>query len=193
MTGKCTVCNSEHRASVELGLVHGLSQQVLADRFGLSRDAIGRHARTHLTPQAAAAILMAARPTAIDLDALTEQEGSGLLANLVCQRARLSQYAQQAAEKGETAAAIACERVIATNLEITGKLLSKFVLRSEHRYTSITLTPDYLEFRQLLISTLRRFPEAAKAVAEALAQIENKAADGISTKAGPPMIEARPC
>jgi hypothetical protein len=53
----CTVCASEHRHKIDVGLVHGVSQAILADRFNLGKDAIGRHARNHLSPAQRAAIL----------------------------------------------------------------------------------------------------------------------------------------
>jgi hypothetical protein len=40
-------------------------------------------------------------------------------------------------------------------LEITGKLLQRFVLRHEHRHTSILLTPDWMRLRQALVAALR--------------------------------------
>jgi hypothetical protein len=43
-----------------------------------------------------AALLTASQPTAVDLDALHESEGAGLLAQLVAQRGRLQVYAEAA-------------------------------------------------------------------------------------------------
>jgi hypothetical protein len=96
------------------------------------------------------------------------------LANLVAQRARLAQYAEQALADKQTHVAVACERVIASNLEIVGKLLSKFVLRHEHAHSHLLIHPDYLRLRQALVSTLRRHPAAAADVANVLAAIETR-------------------
>jgi hypothetical protein len=188
MAKHCTVCRSEHRAGVELGLVHGLSAAVLADRYGLSKQAIGRHARVHLSPATAAALLMAAKPTEIDLDALTEREGSALLVNLVHQRSRLAAYAEKALADGETTVAVQCERVIASNLEICGKLLSKFVLRHEHHHAHLLIHPDYLRLRQALLAALRPYPDACAAAAAALHALETDGAKDI-TQAERPLLE----
>ena len=182
MARHCTVCQSEHRPQVELGLVHGLSAQTLATRFGLSKDAIGRHARRHLSPATAAAILTASNPTAIDLDALTEREGSALLANLVVQRARLAETARTAAESGELGTAVAAERAIGANLETTGKLLQRFVMRRETVSTHLLLSPDWLATRATILRALAAFPEAGRAVADALIAMEK-------ATVAPPMIE----
>jgi tRNA 2-selenouridine synthase SelU len=179
MSRQCTICRSEHRAAVELGLVSGVSQQVLADRYSLSRDAIKRHARAHLSPSQAAAILLATQPNAIDLEQLTETEGSSLLANLVCQRARLSQLAERAVSEGELGVANALERTILVNLEVVGKLLSKFVMRHESRTINVCLTPEYTEVRRLLTRVLARFPDAQRAVADEIRKIEANAVEAM--------------
>src|SRR5690242_7762424 len=93
----CTICTHEKRVSIELGVTHGVSAAVLAQRFGCSKHAILRHAKGHLSPAQRAALLSATKPTAIDLDKLRVTESEGLLHALVGQRARLHGYAEVAA------------------------------------------------------------------------------------------------
>lgn len=197
-TGRtCTVCASDKRHIVEIGLAYGLSYQSLADRYDLSKDAIGRHAREHLTPQVRAALLAAQAPADIDLDRLRESESEGLLAHLVAQRARLLQVSQVALEGGDVKAMVAAEGAIGTNLALGAKLLGHLVNRIDVRHSSVLLTPDYLRLRHALLSALRGFPEAAKAVGEALARLESDAAKDITDEAAkgralPPVIEHEP-
>jgi hypothetical protein len=186
MSRQCTICASAHRSAIELGLVSGVSQQTLADRFSLSRDAIKRHSARHLSPSQAAAILLATQPSAIDLEALTEKEGSSLLANLVCQRARLSQLAERAVSEGDLGVANALERTVLSNLETVGRLLSKFVMRHESRTINVCLTPEYTEVRRLLTQVLARFPDAQRAVADEIRKIE---AGAIEAMTAPKQIE----
>jgi hypothetical protein len=124
-----------------------------------------------------AAILMASKPEEIDLDALTEREGSNLLANLVHQRARLGQYAEKALVDGQTA--VACERVIGQNLETCGKLLQRFIVRHEHS-SHLLMHPEYIRLRSTLVQTLRQFPDAAAAVARALHALDQDAVQAIT-------------
>lgn len=182
MARRCTVCASDARPQIEIGLVSGVSTQVLADRFGLSKDSVGRHARNHLTPSQAAALLMASQPEAIDLDQLTEREGSNLLLNLVHARARLAEYGRAAAEGGLLGAAIQAERAVTANLEVTGKLLSKFVLRSEHRTVNLHLSADYLDLRAKLIAAIAPFPQVRDAVTKALTEADLAVAKQIEGK-----------
>jgi hypothetical protein len=126
------------------------------------------------------------------LEALQVSESAGLLSQLVTQRARLQTHSELAAELGDVRSAVACERAITSNLELVGKLLGQLVQRHEVRSTSILISADYLEVRAALVSALQPYPEAARAVATALHQLESKAASDITASKRPIMIEARP-
>jgi hypothetical protein len=192
LSKKCTICTHGHRSQIEIGLVHHVPMRVLAQRFGVSPDALHRHRHNHSSPQVAAAILAAQKPTEIDLEALQSSESEGLLAQLIAQRARLQVYADQISDVGDYKGAAAIERAVTTNLELTAKLLGQLVQRHEVRSTSLLVSPDYLQLRAVLVNALRPFPEAARAVGSALHELESQAAQDIATNASkrPPMIEA---
>lgn len=179
----CTVCESDKRHSVELGLVHRVPARVLSARFSLSKDAILRHARNHLTPVQRAALLAHAKPQPIDLDALRTTEGEGLLAQLVAQRARLQLHSETAATLGDARGAVAAENAITANLALVGKLLGMLATQHHVTHTNLLISPDYLRLRQTLVDALRPFPEAARAVSAALALMESEAATDITAKA----------
>lgn len=191
----CTVCAHEKRHQIEIGLVHGVSGRVLGERFDLSKDAILRHARNHLSPQVRAGILAAQAPSAIDLDALRASESEGLLSQLVVQRARLQQQGDLAISLGDVSGCVAVEGKITANLALTGKLLGTLVSRHEVSHSSVLLTPDYLKLRQALLLALRPFPDAARAVGAALHLLESDAATDITARAArpaPKVIEHEP-
>jgi hypothetical protein len=179
----CTICQHERRHQIELALVHRVSCRILAARFEVSRDALRRHRRNHLSPQHAAALLAAQKPTDIDLEALQASESEGLLAQLVAQRARLQTYAEQALELGDTKAAVAVERSVIANLELVAKLLGQLVQHHEVRSTSILISADYLALRQAIVTALLPYPEAARAVGAALHALESQAASTIKADA----------
>ena len=54
---KCPVCSHRDLAAINLGLARGVSCPALAKRFELSKDALNRHARAHLTPQMRARLI----------------------------------------------------------------------------------------------------------------------------------------
>jgi hypothetical protein len=173
-----------------------LSHRALSLRFECSADAIGRHAKAHLSPVQRAALLTASQPTAIDIETLSATESAGLLAQLVAQRGRLQVYAEAAAELGDVKAATSAESVILSNLATVGKLLGTLVQRHDVRHSSILISPDYLRLRSVLVDTLRAFPAAALAVGRALHTMEADAARDITERANkgrvPVLIEHAP-
>jgi hypothetical protein len=179
----CTVCQSAHRHQVDIGLTHRVPARVLAARFTLSRDAIHRHAKSHLSPVQRASILAHKKPQAIDLDALRVSESEGLLSALVGQRARLQGHAEAAADQGDARAAVSAEGAITANLTLVAKLLGQLAVQHNVTHTSILISADYLALRAALVDALRPFPEAARAVGAALVRLEASAAETITAAA----------
>jgi len=189
---KCTVCAHERRHQIDIGLVHQVAARVLAERFGLSKDSIHRHAANHLTPAMRAAILAARKPSEIDLDALRADESEGLLAGLVGQRARLLVKADFAAELGDVKGSVAAENAILANYTLVGKLLGQLTQTIDVRHTNLLVSPDYLRLRSALVTALRPFPEAARAVGAALHRLEADAAVDITNAAAKRKGRAEP-
>ncbi|MGJ4928723.1 hypothetical protein ACQR1I_13620 [Bradyrhizobium sp. HKCCYLS2038] len=191
---KCSICSHKSRHQIEIGLAHGISHEALARRFNVSHDAIGRHAKNHVTPAMRAAILTAQAPSKIDLAELQATEQEGLLSQLVHQRARLQQLAAMAGDYGDVGAAINAEGKITANLALVGKLLGMIVQRHDVRSTNLLVSADYLAIRQVLVETLRPFPDAARAVGAALHRLETDAAAAITqaTRPAPKVIDVTP-
>jgi len=179
----CGVCAHAARHQIDLGLVHRVPARVLGIRFNLSKDALLRHARNHLSPVQRAALLSAVKPTEIDLEKLRTSESENLLAQLVAQRARLQQQSEAAAEMGDTRGAIAAESAILSNLVVVGKLLGQLVQHHSVTHSSLLISPDYLRLRSVLVDALRPYPDAARTVSAALHRLESDAARDISAAA----------
>jgi hypothetical protein len=183
---KCTVCTSDHRHRIEVGLVSGCSARFLADKFGLSKDALHRHAANHLTPQIRAGILAARKPSEVDLEALRADESAGILSQLVTQRARLLSHGDEAAKIGDVRACVSVETAITANLQLVAKLLGQLVQVHDVRTTNLLISADYLKLRSALVGALRPFPAARAAVVAVIQKLESDAAIDISAAAGNP-------
>jgi hypothetical protein len=183
---QCSVCASSARHQVDIGLAHKIASRVLAQRFGLSRDAIQRHAQNHLSPATKAAILTARKPSEIDLEALRVSESEGLLCQLVASRARLQQLAELSLELGDIKGAVAVEGAVTSNLALVGRLLGQLVTQHNVTTTSILISADYLALRAAIVAALRPYPEAARAVGRALHALESEAAEDIARRAQEP-------
>jgi hypothetical protein len=188
----CTICRHPRRHQIEIGLTHRVPMRALAIRFSCSPDALQRHKQNHLTPQMMAAILAAQKPSEVDLEALQRSESEGILAQLVTQRARLQQQSDLALELGDAGGAVAAERAITNNLELVAKLLGTLVTRHSVTRTSILISADYLQLRQSIVTALRPYPEAARAVGAALHGIEANAAKDITERKRPLVLEGAP-
>jgi hypothetical protein len=175
-------------------LVHRVPVRVLAKRFAVSKDAIGRHRRNHMTPQMVAAMLTAQRGLdPVQLEELQRRESEGLLGSLVVQRARLGTLSELCFTEGELHAAVAVERAVTANLELVSRLLGQLVTHHQVTHTSVLLTPDYIKLRHTIINALKPYPDAARAVGAALAVLEQEAAEDIKQAKTPLLLESNPC
>jgi hypothetical protein len=123
------------------------------------------------------------------LEALERSEAEGILPQLVAQRAQLQGHIELATSLGDARSALMAESRITANLELVAKLLGQLVQRHETTHTSILLSPDYIRLRQILVETLRPYPEIAAKVAAALRAIESDAAKTIAESKRPLVIE----
>ena len=174
-TETSSISRHEERAAIERGIALGTPLRLLAKRYGVSKDALHRHKRK-LPPQLKAAMLAQSLRPEVDLDKLRVTEGEGLLANLAAQRAKLllMQDAAQESEQFQLATHISAQ--IHRNLELVGRYLGEFAQHHVVSNVSVLVSPQYLELRGALLRALGPFPEAKRAVADALHRIESDAA-----------------
>jgi hypothetical protein len=157
-----------------------VSITALSRRYGVSTDSLYRHQRAHLPPTLRAQLL-AGPDLAVDLDKLKETESQSLLANLVALRHRLFASLDAAEEHDDGFRITQVSAQLHRNLELTGKLLGDLGV-GHTNVTNVLILPAYVELRVALVNALRGFPEAARAVAVTLHQIESKAAADIKPK-----------
>jgi hypothetical protein len=177
---KCKTCNHRERAAIDLALARGVSVRALATRYGLTRDSLYRHQRQHLPAQLRAKLLSGAPDLgSVDLGALRETESQSLLAHLVAIRGRLLGSLDIAEEHGDGGMLARIASQLHENLALTGRLVGTLTSGSTN-VTNVLVMPQYVELRVSLVNALRPFPEAARAVAGVLHQIEAKAAADIT-------------
>ncbi len=169
----------------------GIPMAQIGRRYGYSTEAIHRH--RHRMPQQLKAAIVAAtlKPKEADLDRLRIEESEGILGNLAHQRARLLICQDQCMEQGAANQVAYLSNVIHKNIELVGRYVGLFGQHHVSTSVNITLSEDYLRLRQALTLALRPFPEARRAVAEALHRIEEEASKQIlnphrDAQRGPP-------
>jgi hypothetical protein len=143
-------------------LLAGASYQAVADRFGLTKAAVGRHVHSHLTP---AAVRLADSERAPDLVGKVE----GLLADVEA-------VLDTAKAKSQGAAMLAAIREARPTIELLAKLTG--ALRGEGTNVTINVatSDEWRHIRSVLTEALAPFPAASAAVSAALLGVEDASA-----------------
>ena len=186
------VCDSEHRARLELALSKHVSYEKLSRKFGLSKDAIGRHRRNHMPPALLASLQAYGKPTAVDLDKLKETESEGLLQHIASQRGRLWSGIEVCEEMEDWNASARFHGQLTANLNLTAKILGEIETGNRLTINQLVVSSEYLTLRSALVRALSPYPEARRAVSEVLRQLEGEQPHitGIPANAEPRPIES---
>ena len=154
---RCTICNHPARPQIDLAIATGLSKRAVAERFGVSRDAVWRHAQAHLTAEMRAAL--ATKLLQREGDTLLE-EGAGVTEALKAIRGPLFGLFLAAVDTGDSKAAVALAGRLHENLALVAKLTGELVPHAGTSITTILLSPDFQRLRGELVGVLAHYPEA---------------------------------
>jgi hypothetical protein len=172
MGRRCSICDHPNRPEIELAVSRRVGVRQIAQKWGVSMWAISRHALNHLPPQVRSALAATGLPSPLDLDALRKSESEGLLQTLVNQRARLFRLLDAAEEVCDLKAATSVHGRITDNVALVAKLLGEITTHSQTTVNQLVVSPEYLTLRSKLLVALAPFPEARRAVARALQDLE---------------------
>lgn len=160
MPRTCTVCTHPQRAAIEKCLVDSVPFRIIASRFGTSTTALQRHKGEHLPSHVAQA-----------KQAEEVANADDLLVQIKALRNKAIGILQKAEASGDFRTALQgireARNCIETLLEIEGKLDRRPTL-------NLTVSPEWVEVRTVILGSLRDHPEAATAVAAALIQAEGR-------------------
>jgi hypothetical protein len=168
----CHVCEHPRRSEIELAIARRVGYRQIEQKFGPSIYSLHRHRRGHMPPQLLVALETTALPTVVDLDALRKSESEGLLMTLVTQRARLFQLLDTAEQCGDLKAAATIHGRILDSVGMVARLLGEISTHSSTTVNQLLVAPEYLTLRAGLIRALRPFPDARRAVAAVLRELE---------------------
>ncbi len=155
----CHVCTSPQRAEIELSVANGTTYRKIAERYGTSPPALTRHMREHV--KQAAKHLVAAREEAKTLDVLAQ------LMDINAATLAIFNAAKDNPKKHGLALA-AVDRLM-RQLELAAKLQGDLAVEP----TLLVSLPAPWELIELAIAqALSPYPDAAVAVADALARVE---------------------
>src|SRR5262249_48170862 len=110
---RCTICNHPARPQIDLAIATGLSKRAVAERFGVSRDAVWRHAQAHLTAEMRAALATKLLQREGDTRRILLEEGAGVTEALKAIRGPLFALFLAAVDTDDSKAAVALARAAA--------------------------------------------------------------------------------
>lgn len=169
----CKVCLHKERPQIDVALAEHRNIRLVAGRFGVTRDSLYRHRRRHLTKAMLTKLASGSAYSVENLNELKSRESERLLSNAVEIRRRLYQNAEAAERAGDHKAATTSYGVILKSLELIGRLLDQFKGHERTTINQLVVSPDYIRLRAALITALAPYPEARRAVAEVLRDLES--------------------
>ena len=190
--GQCTVCQHPERVRIEAMRAGGVTLDKLAEQFGVSKDSVWRHQRTHVTPEQVAGYLLG--PAKVQqLVAIAAEESGGLLDYLkVVRSVLMGQFDRVAQKNDHNAVAIVSGRLLETLKaigQITGEigdLAAKTTINIQQNTTIINSAP-FTELQAGLLRITAQHPEARKAIVALFLDLDRK----YSGPSPVPMIEGQ--
>jgi hypothetical protein len=157
MPRSCTICSHESRDAIEDAFIAGTPKRRIASHYGVSERAVRYHTREHLP-----ALLTLAR------DAEQASRADTLLDRIEALQSRTLAILEATEETGEHRTALAAIREARGNLELIGE-----VTRELNRAPTLNLSlhPQYIEARTLIVEALEPYPQAKEAVVRALESV----------------------
>jgi hypothetical protein len=183
---KSDVINHSDRAAIEYGLARGTPVRQLARKYGLSIDSLYRF-RAKMSPQLRAQHMAKRLKASADLDKLRVEESESILSNLAQQRVRLWGLQDAAIEAGDRREAAYIGDVILRTVKLASAYLGEFSKHEVHTNVNVMISEGYLRLRSRMMQALAPFPEARRAIATTLQELEAKAAE--EAKPEPTIIE----
>ncbi|MGY3358825.1 hypothetical protein ACVWZK_005488 [Bradyrhizobium sp. GM0.4] len=193
---KCTVCAHDERWRIELLRAGGASLDSLATKFGLSKDAIGRHWHNHVSAEMKASYLVGPAQLA-ELAAKAADEGASVLDHFRCVRTLLMSQLAATTEAGDARGAAIVAGQLVGVLEKIGKVTGEIATIAQgtiniQNNVAIVNSPQFAKVQAAQLAALAPFPEARAAVVAAWRALEADGTDGPRqiAKAAPMVIDA---
>ncbi|MFI5282495.1 MAG: hypothetical protein ACHQ0J_05135 [Candidatus Dormibacterales bacterium] len=145
---RCSGCESERRSELDAALLAGISQRLLAERFGLSRSAIQRH-RKHVSPSL---VLVAAPSDGGDSNGRLQPEaGSEMVAEAQAIYRGCKLAFDQAIAGGNLLSLSLAARSAMASLELLCRVLERLEARQVVGVVDVQRSAEWIEMRALVV------------------------------------------
>ncbi|MCP1852098.1 MULTISPECIES: hypothetical protein [unclassified Bradyrhizobium] len=194
---KCTVCAHDERWRIELLRAGGASLDSLAAKFGLSKDAIGRHWHNHVSDEIKASYLVGPAQLA-DLAAKAADEGASVLDHFRAVRTMLMSQLAATTEAGDARGAAIVAGQLVSVLEKIGKVTGEIATIAQgtiniQNNVAIVNSPQFARVQAAILRALAPHSAARAAVVEALRELDAETVtDAAGSGRAPIVIDAVP-
>lgn len=160
MARACTVCSHEQAEAIDEHLVEGWAHARVAREFGVSRDAVRRHALTHLP-------LVLARVT----EQLQDRRGMSLLERIENLYERTDSILVSLEQTGRASQSLAAIRELRAVTELLGRCTGE-LRDGPSTVINIVSSSEWAAIRGALFTALEAHPAARQAVSGRLLELE---------------------
>ena len=175
-TPRCKLCRHPERYRIELMRASGVPYETLGAKFGLTKDMIWRHWRLHVSAETKSELICGPVQLA-ELAQRASAENLSLLDYLALIRSRLLALFTAGAEAGDKyGTSVVVGRLLQT-LKFQARLSGELLEHAGHGVNVTTNvlvvnSPEFARLQTTVISALSGYPDARRAVVEALRGIE---------------------
>ncbi|MET4184705.1 hypothetical protein ABIB94_006834 [Bradyrhizobium sp. JR7.2] len=189
---KCTVCSHDERWRIELLRAGGASLESLASKFGLSKDAIGRHWHNHVSAEMKASYLVGPAQLA-DLAAKAADEGASVLDHFRAVRTMLMSQLAATTEAGDARGAAIVAGQLVGVLEKIGKVTGEIATIAQgtiniQNNVAIVNSPQFAKAQAAILRALAPHGAARAAVVAALHELDAEGAGDERHPTRPPLV-----
>ncbi|MBM9466089.1 hypothetical protein [Nakamurella leprariae] len=165
MAPPCATCTHPDLVAIDQALAAGLasgqpSLRQLGDQYGIDRASLARHRKAHLSPALKAQ--------------LTKRETAGARKVIDEVRTVLASI-RGVLDRAETAqddrTVLGAAKEMRSTLELLAKITGELDERPTVQVLNVATSPEFLAAQSAMMAALRPYPEAAQAVAAALAGV----------------------
>ena len=158
---KCSICEHKERREIDRLLISGTPYRKISKRFSVSAAALSRHKNQHIP-----AALSKAREAEVVADA------DNLLVQVQELQNKALDLLTKAEQAGDLRTALTGVREARSCLELLAKLQGEL---QQEGTINITLAPEWVELRTVILETLQPWPKARMALAQAVEEVEGDA------------------
>ena len=158
MPRQCTVCAHADAKKINRRIVEGVPLDSLAKTYKLTKAALYRHHKNHIPAQ-----LVNAR------DAMEAAAADTLMGRIIALNGKAEDVYSRAIKSENLNAAIASVRELRGITELYAKITGELQAQTVN---NVIIMPEWVMLRNTILNALEPYPEARRAVVEAMGRID---------------------